>query len=72
MTCHIDDLPLMPGTYLLDLHFGNESRDLDVVYEAIFFEVVPGDIFASNRLPPRASGPIFWPTATWDFKANVN
>jgi len=72
MTCQIDDLPLMPGTYLIDLHFGNESRDLDVVYEAIFFEVVPGDIFGSGRLPPRASGPIFWPAAIWNLKASSN
>ena len=59
----------MPGTYLVDLYFGNESRDLDVVHDAIAFEVVPGDVFGSGKLPPKSAGPIFWP-ATWDLKMN--
>ena len=62
--CHLEDLPLMPGTYLVDLYFGNESQDLDVVHEAIAFEVMPADIFGSGKLPPKAAGPILWP-ATW-------
>ena len=56
ISCHFDDLPLMPGTYLVDLYFGNESRDLDVVHEAIAFEVVPADIFGSGKLPPSGRG----------------
>jgi len=64
ISCHLDKLPLMPGTYLVDLYFGNESRDLDVVHEAVAFEVVPADVFASGKLPPSGVGPIFWP-ATW-------
>ena len=67
-SCQFDDLPLMPGTYLVDLAFGNERRDLDVVYSAIAFDVVPGDMFGTGDLPPKAAGPIFWP-ATWDLKA---
>jgi hypothetical protein len=58
----------MPGTYLVDLYFGNESRDLDVVQEAIAFEVVPSDVFGSGKLAPSAAGPIFWP-ATFDLRA---
>jgi lipopolysaccharide transport system ATP-binding protein len=68
ISCHLEDLPLMPGTYLVDLAFGNERRDLDVVYSAIAFDVVPGDMFGTGNLPPKAAGPIFWP-ATWDRKA---
>ena len=67
--CHLNDLPLMPGSYLVDLHFGNEGRDLDVVHDAIAFEVMPGDVFGSGKLPPKSEGPIFWP-ATWDLKMN--
>ncbi len=62
--CNLADLPLMPGAYLLDLFFGNESQDLDVVHEAIAFEVMPADIFGSGKLPPKFAGPILWP-ATW-------
>jgi lipopolysaccharide transport system ATP-binding protein len=67
ISCHLRDLPLMPGVYLVDLFFGNESRDLDVVHEAIAFEVVPADVFGSGKLPPSAAGPIIWP-ATWDLR----
>jgi len=62
--CNLADLPLMPGGYLLDLYFGNENEDLDVVHEAIGFEVMPADNFGSGKLPPKAAGPILWP-ATW-------
>ena len=62
--CNLADLPLMPGAYLLDLFFGNESQDLDVVHEAIGFDVTPADIFGSGKLPPKFAGPILWP-ATW-------
>ncbi len=68
ISCHLRDLPLMPGTYLVDLFFGNESRNLDVVHEAVAFEVVPADLFGSGKLPPPAAGPIIWP-ATWDLQA---
>jgi lipopolysaccharide transport system ATP-binding protein len=64
VTCTLDHLPLMPGTYYLDLSFGNEVVfDLDVVQEAISFEVTPADVFGSGKLPPATAGPIFWPAA---------
>ena len=71
ISCHLDDLPLMPGTYLVDLAFGNETRDFDMVTSAIAFEVVPGDVFGSGDLPSKAAGSIFW-QASWDFKSNSN
>jgi hypothetical protein len=67
--CRLDDLPLMPGNYLVDLHFGNERRDIDVVYNATTFDVVPADGFDAGNLPPDAAGPIFWP-AMWEVKAS--
>ena len=59
----------MPGTYLVDLTLGNESRDIDVVHDAISFEIAPGDVFGSGKLPPKDSGPICW-FATWDLQTN--
>jgi lipopolysaccharide transport system ATP-binding protein len=67
ITCSFESLPLMPGTYLLDLYFGDfgdVTRDLDVVREAISFEVVPADVLGTGMLPNAADGPIFW-TAKW-------
>ena len=69
ISCHLADLPLMPGTYLVDLALGNESRDLDVVQDAISFEIEPGDVFGSGKLPPTTSGPICW-FATWGLQTN--
>ncbi|HVA84569.1 MAG TPA: ABC transporter ATP-binding protein, partial [Candidatus Binataceae bacterium] len=67
ITCSLESLPLMPGTYLLDLFFGDFgdiTRDLDVIREAISFEVAPADLLGTGMLPHAADGPIFW-TAKW-------
>jgi lipopolysaccharide transport system ATP-binding protein len=62
ITCRLDHLQLMPGTYYLDLSFGTELVcDMDVVHEAISFEVTPADVFGSGKLPPGVAGPLFWP-----------
>ncbi len=69
--CELDCLPLMPGTYLLDLYFGDFAditRDLDVIREAISLEVVPADVFGTGQLPNVADGPICW-SARWTFTA---
>lgn len=62
--CRLDQVPLMPGVYWLDLWFGDAHRDIDVVYEAASFEVTAADVFSSGKLPPSSAGPIAWP-ATW-------
>lgn len=62
IVCNLERLPLMPGTYYIDLSFGSELiYDLDLVHEAISFDVTPTDVFRSGKLPPPISGPIFWP-----------
>ena len=67
ISCHLPNLPLVPGTYLIDLYLGDDARDLDTIHEAITFEVIPADAFGSGKLPPEAAGPILWP-ATWDLR----
>jgi lipopolysaccharide transport system ATP-binding protein len=64
ITCRFDDLPLMPGKYNLDLFFGDPIADLDVVTDAISFEVVAVDVFGTGKLPPASAGPVFVP-ARW-------
>jgi lipopolysaccharide transport system ATP-binding protein len=61
ITCRFASLPLLPGKYLLDLYCGDARHDLDVVHEAISFEVVPADVASPGLLPPRMAGPIFVP-----------
>jgi lipopolysaccharide transport system ATP-binding protein len=62
--CHFDELPLMPGRYLIDLYLGDESRTADVVIDALSFEVTACDVFGTGKLPSSASGPILW-RARW-------
>jgi len=68
ISCHYDNLPLMPGLYSIDLFLGNDVADLDVVYDAISFDVIPDDVFQSGKLPPSSAGPIVLP-ATWTLES---
>ena len=62
IVCNLERLPLMPGTYYLDLSFGSELvYNLDEVHEAMSFDVTAADVFGSGKLPPATSGPVFWP-----------
>lgn len=61
LVCDFGNVPLMPGVYLLDLYFGDQREDLDIIYEAISFEVLPSDVLGTGKLPPATAGPIFWP-----------
>jgi len=58
---HLRDLPLLEGTYSLDLYLGEEYQHLDIVYDAISFEVLPADVFESGHVPTTFNGTIFWP-----------
>lgn len=57
ITLWIDNLPLMPGRYFIDLYFGNEYRDIDVIQEAVAFDVEPADVFGTGQLCPPGGGP---------------
>jgi lipopolysaccharide transport system ATP-binding protein len=65
VACDFDWLPLMPGTYTLDLYLGtNPYADIDIILDAISFEVLPADVFGTGKLPEAAWGLIYWP-AKW-------
>jgi lipopolysaccharide transport system ATP-binding protein len=61
VTCTIERLLLMPGTYLIDLWLGDPADDFDVIQDALSFEVVPADVLGNGRLPPPECGPVFCP-----------
>jgi len=61
LVCHLRDLPLLEGTYSIDLFLGEEYANLDIVYDAISFEVLPADVFDSGQTPLSSEGTIFWP-----------
>ncbi|HWR13921.1 MAG TPA: ABC transporter ATP-binding protein [Terriglobales bacterium] len=61
VVCHLRDLPLLAGTYSVDLFLAEEYHLLDAVYDAISFEVIPVDVFGSGEVPQANDGTIFWP-----------
>jgi lipopolysaccharide transport system ATP-binding protein len=70
LTTTLEALPLMPGSYSLDLYLGDGPQDIDVVHDAIYLEVLPADVFGTGQLPPPICGPVFWP-ATFNLSAKV-
>ena len=58
VVCTIEKIPLMPGTYSLDLYLGDANGDFDVIDDATTFEVLAADVTGSGRLPPASGGPV--------------
>jgi lipopolysaccharide transport system ATP-binding protein len=54
--CRIPELPLMPGTYTLDIWCKVDEVITDSVNHAAELTVSEGDFFGSGKLPSRASG----------------
>lgn len=61
ISCTLDGLPLMPGSYGIDLSLGDGLRSIDTVNDAITFEVLPSDVFGTGKLPPAGSAVVYWP-----------
>jgi len=67
VTCHFERLPLVPGTYSIDLWLGDEHTAIDAIFDAVSFDVTPADVFGSGKLPHAGMGSVFWP-ATWSLR----
>jgi lipopolysaccharide transport system ATP-binding protein len=75
IVCQIDSLPLMPGTYLIDLWLDDGHQTIDVVFDGISFEVLPANVFGTGQLPPPGLGDIFMKasfTLTSEGESNAN
>jgi hypothetical protein len=62
ISCKFERPPLMPGTYVLDLYFGDfsdQTRDLDIIIDALSIEVLPADIYSTGLIPRPIDGSIF-------------
>ncbi|MFZ2061864.1 MAG: ABC transporter ATP-binding protein [Candidatus Binatus sp.] len=64
VVCEIDKLMLMPGQYSIDVSFGDFGPELDVISDAISFDVLPAELLGNGRLPPSNQGPMFC-AGTW-------
>src|SRR5262249_32049616 len=63
-TCR--NLPLMPGTYLLDLYLDDGHDAVDAILDAAVFEVIPADVFGTGKLSLSTGGP-FWTAVDFEF-----
>jgi len=72
ISCSFARLPLMPGTYMLDLYlgdFGDPTRDLDIIIDAVALEVFPADVYGTGMLPRPMDGPVFC-DASWSLASD--
>jgi lipopolysaccharide transport system ATP-binding protein len=63
MAVTLPDLRLMPGSYVLDLFFGDAYGDFDRIEGATAFDVHEADVFGTGKLGDRAGGVVFCPAS---------
>ncbi|GAC1323349.1 MAG: ABC transporter ATP-binding protein [Chloroflexota bacterium] len=68
IVCRLDEVPLVPGDYLLTLGCLSGERQLDLLEHVASFSVEPRDFFASGYLPHQLNGPVLM-RAQWDLSA---
>jgi lipopolysaccharide transport system ATP-binding protein len=56
--CVIPKVPLVPGTYTLNLGCKVSSSNSDVILDAVELQVLPGDYYGTGRLPPKEWGAV--------------
>ncbi|HVO92887.1 MAG TPA: Wzt carbohydrate-binding domain-containing protein, partial [Terriglobales bacterium] len=54
--CHIPEVPLVPGTYAVQLSCGATGSTLDFVPNAAYLQVIEADLFGTGRLPHSNQG----------------
>jgi len=50
--CSIAKLPLMPGSYSVDIFLLGDGTLADAIEDVVRFEVIPGDYYGTGFLPP--------------------
>ena len=57
VVCTIPDLPLIPGTYIIDIYSEVDKQILDFVESAAILNVIEGDYFGTGKQKDGAFGP---------------
>jgi lipopolysaccharide transport system ATP-binding protein len=65
VVCRLDEVPLVPGEYLLTIGCMSGERQLDLLEHVASFSVEPRDFFNSGYLPPQLNGPVL-ARSEWD------
>jgi lipopolysaccharide transport system ATP-binding protein len=58
VVCRLDEVPLVPGEYLLTIGCMSGERQLDLLEHVASLSVEPRDFFNSGYLPPQLNGPV--------------
>jgi lipopolysaccharide transport system ATP-binding protein len=58
VVCRLDEVPLVPGEYLLTIGCMTGDRQLDLLEHVASLSVEPRDFFNSGYLPPQLNGPV--------------
>jgi lipopolysaccharide transport system ATP-binding protein len=64
--CRLGRLPLPAGDYCLSIVFRSASRQVDMLPQAVAFEVIEADFFGTGRLPKARQGMLLV-DAEWEF-----
>jgi lipopolysaccharide transport system ATP-binding protein len=67
LACRLNEVPLVPGEYLLTIGCLSGERQLDLLEHVASFTVEPRDFFASGYLPHQLNGPVLI-RAEWDLR----
>jgi len=67
ITCHIPNVPLLPGIYYVCVGCGTANKQLDYVTRARQLQVVETDVFGTGLLPPSTESLILV-DADWEIK----
>ena len=72
VVCRLDEVPLVPGEYLLTVGCLTGEKQLDLLEHVASFTVEPRDFYHSGFLPHQLNGPVLL-RAQWDLRgANVD
>jgi lipopolysaccharide transport system ATP-binding protein len=70
VVCRLDEVPLVPGEYLLTIGCMTGERQLDLLEHVASFSVEPRDFFDSGYLPHPLNGPVLI-RSQWDLHADA-
>ncbi|HXE51455.1 MAG TPA: Wzt carbohydrate-binding domain-containing protein, partial [Tepidisphaeraceae bacterium] len=58
---NLGQVPFVAGKYNVSLYLGGQVDDTHIEQEALWFEVIPVDIWGAGKVPPSDVSPFWWP-----------
>lgn len=62
---HVDRLDLLPGNYYLTLGLSNKGQQVDLVTDALKFEIVARAVYPTGKVVPQGQGYIMFAPCSW-------